>query len=190
MRGHPAGSGRYPLVVESERLRLREHTVADREAMQAWTTDAEVVRYLPFGPLSGDDLDSYLEQLMAAAEEPERMSFDFVVEVVDTGAAVGAVSLGIESVLHRRAELGFVIRRADWGRGYASEAAGAVVDFGFDHLGLHRIWAVCVVGNQGSVRVLERVGMVREGTLRDHLLVAGEYHDTHLYGRVATAAYL
>lgn len=180
----------YPLRIESGRICLREVGVEDREAVRAWTSDPEVVRFLPFGPLVGEELDRYVDQILGEAEGGSRSSYNLVVERVDEGDVIGAVSLTIDSELHRRAELGFVLQRRSWGQGYASEAAGALADFAFDHLGIHRVWAICATANAASVKVLERIGMVREGTLREHLLVGDVFHDTYLYGRVATGEYL
>lgn len=189
MQSHPAAPRMYPLAVECERVRLREVTSDDHEAIQGWTGDAGVVRYLPFGPLVGAELADYVDRILCEAEEPVRTSYHLLIEH-PTDEVIGAVSLTVDSELHRRAELGFVLHRHAWGHGYASEAAAALTEFGFDHLGLHRVWAICAVENRASARVLERIGMVREGTLREHLWVGDRFHDTHVYARLATATYL
>ena len=78
-----------------------------------------------------------------------------------------------------------MISRDRAGSGYATEAAAAVLRFGFDTLGLHRIWATCRPENLGSSRVLEKIGMQREGHLRDHVMVRGAWQDSLLYAAIA-----
>lgn len=98
------------------------------------------------------------------------------------GRLVGAVGLRLEPE-HRRAELGFWIGKPYWGRGYATEAGRAVVDHGFRDLGLERIYARHLPENPASGRVLEKIGMRREGVLRKHAHHRGERQvDMVIYG--------
>jgi [ribosomal protein S5]-alanine N-acetyltransferase len=80
------------------------------------------------------------------------------------------------------AALGYGVSRACWGRGVASEAARAAVNYGFEAFGLAKVWARADPRNGASVRVLEKLGMVREGLLRGHLIVRGERVDRVYYG--------
>lgn len=83
---------------------------------------------------------------------------------------------------HRRAELGYWIAVPFWGRGYATEAARAVVAYGFAVLGLKRVEAHYLAGNPASGRVMEKLGMTREGVLRQHIVKWDETYDVVLYG--------
>ncbi len=94
---------------------------------------------------------------------------------------VGAIGLRIEAA-HQRAELGYWIGVPYWNRGYATEAAGAVLEFAFGELGLHRVHASYLTANPASGRVMEKVGMKREGLRRDHILKWDEYHDLTICG--------
>ena len=98
------------------------------------------------------------------------------------GRPFGSVGLYRDGPHH--AELGFAVSRDRWGQGYATEAARAVLDFGFADLGLRRIYATCRRENVGSSRVLEKIGMSREGRLRDHVLIRGDWRDSLLYAAV------
>jgi RimJ/RimL family protein N-acetyltransferase len=82
--------------------------------------------------------------------------------------------------------LGYCYDRAAWGSGYAAEAAAAMLDFAFDVLLLHRVWAGCDPENVGSARVLEKLGMRLEGRLRENERVRGAYRDTWVYGLLAS----
>ena len=82
----------------------------------------------------------------------------------------------------RVAEIGYEIAPAHWDNGYATEAARAILAFGFDELKLHRIAAECVAENTGSVHVLEKLGMRLEGQLREQEWIKGRWWDAGLYG--------
>jgi ribosomal-protein-alanine N-acetyltransferase len=93
----------------------------------------------------------------------------------------GAVGLHVERT-HNHAELGYWIGVPYWGRGYATEAAAAVIRYGFDTLDLHRIQASVLAGNPASARVLLKVGMRLEGSLRDHVCKWEKFYDLEWYG--------
>jgi RimJ/RimL family protein N-acetyltransferase len=94
---------------------------------------------------------------------------------------VGAISLTIERA-HERAEAGYWIGVPFWGRGYASEALVALIDFGFNQLGLHRIQASHLTRNPASGRVMLKAGMKYEGKRRQHILKWEQFEDVELYG--------
>jgi RimJ/RimL family protein N-acetyltransferase len=81
-----------------------------------------------------------------------------------------------------RAELGYWLGADEWGKGYATEAAGAVLDFGFRNLRLQRIYAQVLEGNSASCRVLEKLGLLSEGLRRRHIRKGRKLHDVQLYG--------
>ena len=97
------------------------------------------------------------------------------------GALVGALGLRLE-LEHDRAELGYWIGKPYWGQGYATEAARAVVEYGFGRLGLHRIYAYHFSSNAASGKVLQKIGMRHEGHRRQHDKKWGRYEDEELYG--------
>lgn len=102
---------------------------------------------------------------------------------------VGAIGLRIEPA-HERAELGYWIGVPFWRRGYATEAAAAVIEFGFRELGLHRIYATHLTRNPASRRVMQKLGMEFEGCRRQHLLKWGQHEDIAIMGccdRMATS---
>jgi [ribosomal protein S5]-alanine N-acetyltransferase len=94
---------------------------------------------------------------------------------------IGAASLSRAGQFNR-AELGYWIGQSFWNRGYCTEAAGAVLRYGFDTLGYHKISARHFVGNPSSGRVLEKIGMTREGTLQDDVIKDGKYLTVQLFG--------
>ena len=98
-----------------------------------------------------------------------------------TGELFGAIGL-VQSPPHRRAELGYWLGVPYWGRGYASEAAAAVVRYGFVEIGLARINAQLFPRNLASGRILQKLGMHPEGVLRQHYLKWDVLEDAVLYG--------
>ncbi len=97
------------------------------------------------------------------------------------GTLVGAIGLSIER-FHRRAEIGYWIGVPHWGKGYATEASLALVDFGFESLGLDRIHSCHFGNNPASGRVLQKAGLRHEGTAPKHLMKWGEPQDQVRYG--------
>lgn len=174
----------YPIRIQGPRLSLRELDDRDADAVHAWTGDAFAVRHVPLGPLDHAGTGRYVRQLVSEARQRPRDGYTLGVTEPD-GTLVGTVSLMVESPVHRRGELGYILRRDRWGLGYATEAAGLLADFGFTRLGLNRVWAVCDPDNPASARVMEKIGMRYEGRLREDLLVRGEFRDSLLYAVLA-----
>lgn len=176
----------HPVVIEGERIVLRELTDADAPAVHAWTGDAEVVAHVPLGPLDEVATVAYVAQLVTEAHRVPRLGYALVIERRTDAAALGTLNIGIDSFEHRRAELGYLLRRDAWGQGYATEAATLARDFVLDHLGVQRLWAVCDPDNPASARVLEKIGMRREGVLRSDLVVHGVRRDSVLFALLDT----
>ena len=102
----------------------------------------------------------------------------------DSQAIIGAVGLGL-CLRHQRAELGYWLGTPYWNRGYTTEAAAALVNFGFDTLTLNRIEAGHYRSNPASGRVMQKLGMQQEGILRQHILRFGKFEDRVVYGLLA-----
>lgn len=93
---------------------------------------------------------------------------------------VGTIDIRLQ-MIHKRGEIGYWVGPPHWGKGYATEAVRAVLGYGFGELGLYRIYADHFAGNDASGRVLTKVGMTQEGTLRGQFVKAGRHIDTVLY---------
>jgi [ribosomal protein S5]-alanine N-acetyltransferase len=152
-----------PESLETMRVHLRKPTVDDAPAIfESYARDAEVTRYLLFRPdQTLDDVKKFLERTLAGWEN--RSTFAWVLVLKDSNALMGMVEVRISGC---RADLGYVLARPFWNRGYMSEALQAVTDWAFTQQELFRVWAFCDVNNAASARVLEKIGMEREGILR------------------------
>lgn len=170
--------------LETPRLVLRELALEDAAAVQAWATDPEVYRYMPWGPNSLEQTTEFVQGAMAARRAQPRSTFELAFVAKSSGEVIGAGGCRVRSTVNLEGDIGYVLRRDAWGQGYATEAAAALVALGLRVLGLHRIWATCHVENARSARVLERIGMQREGRLRDHVRARGAWRDSYLYALV------
>jgi len=197
----PAASAPPPasrFALRTPRLELRPWRMEDAEAALAIYGDARVMRYLGAQGASGGatpipDLETMRERMQKWLEAPaDAGGLPGRLAIVEkgTGVAVGTVILkrlpdgeGRETA---DVEVGWHLRPDRWGRGYATEAARAMLAFGFGTLGLHRIFATCDPENRPSARVMEKVGMRYEGRMREHLLFRGTWRDSLLYAKLET----
>jgi [ribosomal protein S5]-alanine N-acetyltransferase len=109
----------------------------------------------------------------------------FAVMLRESGEFCGGAGLRIERWQHQ-GELGYWLGVPYWGKGYATECARAVVHYGFDDLKLHRIYASHLAHNPASGRVLQKIGMRREGRLRAHIFKWDKFYDAEFYGILST----
>jgi ribosomal-protein-serine acetyltransferase len=136
-------------------------------------------RWLPWVEETRTERDS--ARFIADATEERRRRRSLVLAICVEGAIVGTIGLHYVEWFDRSAELGYWITSAAEGRGHVTRAARAVLSFAFGAVGLHRIVVRCAVGNERSSRVAERLGMRREGLLREAHFVGGRFLDQHLY---------
>lgn len=163
------------------RLRLRPVVPEDVPALFAVFGDPDVCRYWSRPPLLTIEDAAHLQQEIVE-HFTRRTLFQWAVAEQSSETLVGTCTLAALSAEHRRAEIGFALRRASWGRGYLREVMPALLAFAFDTLGLHRIEADVDPRNTRSIRALEREGFQREGYLRERYHMAGEIQDAALYG--------
>jgi RimJ/RimL family protein N-acetyltransferase len=173
-------SPEYPIA--TERLRLRPFGPGDLDALVAIHGDPEVVRYLYDDVRDRDALREVVEK-KAHRNELRKAgdALNLAAVLAATGELVGDVVLFWHSEEHRSGEVGYIFNRAFAGRGYATEAARALLRLGFEELGLHRITGRLDARNTASARVLERLGMRREAHLVENERVKGEWADEVVY---------
>ena len=113
-----------------------------------------------------------------------RKEIHFAITLRETQKLIGAISLMNIKKDHSRAEMGYWIAKEHWNWGYATEAAEAMVNFGFNELNLHKIYATYFRRNPASGKVLEKIGMHQEGVLRSHIQKWGRYEDLVICGLI------
>lgn len=170
-------------TLPTEHLLLRPVTRADEQPLIAMHTSARVLRYWdspPWPAAEPERATAFVERSarMAAEEGGVRVAIQRRAD----GRFLGWCSLSQWNPTYRSASLGLCLDEPAWGLGYATEAAGALLDWAFEELDLIRVQAEVDTRNAACVRVLEKLGFSREGMLRQNCIVAGEVSDSYVYG--------
>ncbi len=178
---------RFDTPIRTERLVLRPwrpRDEADRNLYRRLMADPGVVRYHYTDVLDATGSDERLAQRDAVIDGPGGW-MNLAVETADTGVTVGEVGLAWMGDDHRQAEIGYTLAPEHHGRGYATEAATAMVDLAFSVLGAHRVTGRLDARNTASARVLQRLGMRHEALLVQNEWVKGEWTDEAVYAVLA-----
>lgn len=168
-------------TLETVRLVLRPLTRADAPEVRRLAGDREVAATtlnIPH-PYPDGMAEAWIESLPHAYDAGEAVVFGIALH--EGGELVGTCGLKLE-LPHARAEIGYWIGRDYWGRGVATEAARAVVEYAFTRLGIRRVFAHFYTRNPASGAVMRKLGMRYEGKLRQHVLKWGVFEDIELYG--------
>lgn len=176
------------LPIETERLWLRKYQDRDLADILAYSLDADywLARNLDWSPTE-EGVKVYWEAQREIDPGTDPQWFSLVVELKATGKAIGDVGIGvIKSGEHRQGTIGWLIGYKYQRQGFATEAARALLTYGFEQLGLHRITARTGKDNQRSWYLMERLGMRREAHFRESHVVQGEWRDEFVYAVLAT----
>lgn len=162
----------------TSRLSLRLITKEDVEAIHALLSIPEVDRYNTLGiPKNLEHTIEIMQPLIEANQNEERNYLTFAIDLKKNRDFIGLIALVLGKRKYNSAETWFKLNPKFWGKGYATEALNALIDFGFDQLKLHRIQAGCAVENTASKKVLEKVGMQLEGRRREILPLSSGWSD-------------
>lgn len=163
--------------IETERLVLRAIELRDAEDVYAYARQKEVAATtatIPH-PYSLEEATAWIGRVIENVKEGG--AYNFGIALRSTDVIIGAIDLRMEES-NKAADLGYAIGPAHWSKGYVTEATRAVIAYGFDELGLNRIHAHHFSTNGASGRVMEKVGMQYEGTMRERFCKWGEFVDT------------
>jgi RimJ/RimL family protein N-acetyltransferase len=173
---------RHFTTLAAERIALRRFTMKDLPVFVAYRSDPDVARYqsweAPYPRATGARM---IRDLLRVHPDTPGQWFQFGIELLATGELIGDCASCTDLVDSRQAEVGFTLRPEFQGRGYATEAAGALLGYLFGARAKHRVTARCDPRNAGSVAVLERLGMRREGHLLESTWAKGEWTDDLLF---------
>jgi RimJ/RimL family protein N-acetyltransferase len=175
------------LPIETERLRLRKYEDRDLADILAYSADADywLARNLDW-PVTEAGVREYWEAQRAIDPRTDPEWFSLVVELKAEGKAIGQVGLGvIKTGDQRQGTIGWLLGRSYQGQGLATEAARALMTYGFDGLGLHRITARTGRDNRRSWSLMERLGMRREAHFRQSHYMEGAWRDEYVYAVLA-----
>jgi RimJ/RimL family protein N-acetyltransferase len=173
-----------PQTLKTERLKLRKVKLSDAEAIfRQYAQDPEVTRYVSWrAHHSLDETREYVRMCLLAWDVGK--AYHWAIERLEDKQVIGMV---IARIVGEKWELGFVLARAYWGKGYMTEAVRGLVAWALKQKEIYRVWAVCDTDNVASARVMEKAGMQREGTLRRwsvHPNLSLEPRDSYCYAIV------
>ncbi len=169
------------MEIKTERLVLREIVPGDLPGVLAYQNDPLYLRYYAWTSRSEEDVRSFLQMLIDLRSEEPRRKFQLAITLAGDDTCIGNCGIRRKDHNESEADIGYELNPAHWGRGYATEAARALVSFGFREFGLHRVSSWCVADNKGSERVMQKCGMTLEGRLRDNEFYKDRWWDTLLY---------
>ena len=158
---------------------MREFTHDDFESMHRGSSNINVVRYMTWGPNTEDDTRRFLQYAIQTQIVKPRAVYQFAITL--DGICIGGCDFNINSSEHKEGDIGYLLDEPYWGKGYATEVAKALIKYGFEVHGMHRIIAKCDARNEASYHVMEKCGMKREAYLREHRKTRDGRRDTLIY---------
>ncbi|MEM7188276.1 MAG: GNAT family protein [Pseudomonadota bacterium] len=166
----------------TQRLRLRPFAESDLPHIEAYALHESFWEFLPLEPQTPKSVRAFLDQRLA--DTWGEGGFKCAIELLSVDHVIGTVRISVTSEAHRSGDIGYALNPDFSGHGYMTEAVRRIIGVGFRNLNLHRIWATADVENARSWQFMERAGMRREGTLRDHKMIRGRWRDSVLYACV------
>lgn len=167
------------VTIKTDRLVLREFTHDDYEALHRGASNLNVVRYMTWGPNTEKDSKAFIQYAVQSQIVKPRVTFQLAITL--EGEVIGGCDFNIISDEHKEGEIGYLLDEPYWGRGYATEVARALIEYGFKEHDMHRIIAKCDARNEASFHVMEKNGMKRDGCLREHRKTREGRRDTLIY---------
>ncbi|MEI4801837.1 GNAT family protein [Bacillus sp. NPDC077411] len=170
---------KYPALI-TERLCLRPLTIEDADDVFEYASNSEIATYTVWYPHETlQDSKMFVQSILDQYEKGEMAAYG--IELKKEKKMIGTCGFIEYDKNHHKAELAYALSPNYWGQGIATEAAKACIRYGFEILQLNRIEARCHASNVQSERVMKRLGMQYEGTLRKDMFVKGAYRDTKIY---------
>lgn len=168
---------------ETNRLLLRKLKLADVQDMYEYSQDPDVCRFVTWDAhLSKQDTEQFLQAVLDQYENA--FNFFWGIEWKENKKLIGTIDFVNLSFPHKKAEIGYILSKEYWGKGIMTEAAKEIIKFAFINLGLVRIEARCFKENIGSEKVMQKIGMKYEGTMRKAMFAKGKQWDVKLYAIV------
>ncbi|HEY1062654.1 MAG TPA: GNAT family N-acetyltransferase [Daejeonella sp.] len=175
------------IVLKSERIHIRSILYSDLEAIHNLHSLSETDRFNTLGIPENIEQTAAIINLWLSENNKEKIQkFTFAVELIEGKKFIGLIALNLGKEKFQTAEVWYKFHPAFWNKGYATEALKKIIDFGFKELKLYRIEAGCAIENIASIKVLEKVGMIREGQKRKVLPLKTGWSDNFEYAILST----
>ena len=173
------------MKLETERLILRDFVKDDWHRVLEYQSDPLYLRYYEWTERTPEAIQEFVGWFLDHQKQKPRIKFQLAVVLKSNNLLIGNCAVRMEEANAMEADLGYEFDPKHWNRGYATEAAHAIVDFGFNHFCVHRVWAACVADNVGSAHVLEKLGLKLEGRFRENRYYKGRWWDSLYYAILA-----
>ena len=183
------GDVREKLIIRTERLVLRLFQPSDAATVTTLCNNYNIYKntlYLPY-PYRLNDALSWMEHHYDNFMKDH--SYEFAVTDKETGEVFGAIALS-NNKLFNQGEIAYWIGEPYWGNGYATEAARSILQFAFEEKKLHKVFARYFSTNPASGKITEKIGMEKEGVLKEHIVKDGNYEDLVYFGIINETKYL
>lgn len=169
------------MKLETERLLLRDFVKDDWQRVLEYQSAPLYLRYNHWTERTPEAVQEFVGWFLDHQVRQPRIRFQLAVTLKSNNLLIGNCGVRMNRAGDVEASIGYEFDPQYWNHGYATEAAHAIVDFGFQHFGVHRIYADCVADNIGSAHVLEKLGMKLEGRLREKEYFKNRWWDALIY---------
>lgn len=167
--------------LKTERLLLRNYKTEDWERVHIYGSNPDFSKYELWGPNTLEDTHKFVAEMVQQTETNPRHKFDFAVCLKENGLLIGGCGIRRETESSQVANLGWAINPEFQRNGYATEAARALIDYGFQKLNISVIYATCDTRNASSYKVMEKLGMKKVGFIKGTKEVKGHVRDSYRY---------
>lgn len=171
--------------ITTDHLTLREYTPDDIRPVLKYQRDPRYLQYYVWTNRDEEDVRAFLKPFIDWQDHKPRRKFQLAITLTETGELIGSCGVRRKPLNDWEAGIGYELSPEHWGHGYATQAARAMVAYGFQELNVHRISSWCIAENTASALVLERAGLKLEGRLREVDRFKGRWWDFLLYGLLA-----
>jgi RimJ/RimL family protein N-acetyltransferase len=173
------------MKLETERLILRDFVKDDWQRVLEYQSDPLYLRYYEWTERTPEAVQEFVGWFLDHQRQSPRVKFQLAITLKSSNLFIGNCGIRMDKPSAFQADVGYELDPRYWNQGYATEAAHAIVDFGFSRFNLHRVWSWCIADNLGSAHVLEKLGMRPEGHLRENEYYRDRWWDTLMYGILA-----
>lgn len=169
----------------TERLHLRKMKVSDSSSLFKIWSDPDVTRFMDVESFTDENQAIEMIKLLdGLAQDNKAIRFSII--EIESNEIIGSCGYNSLDFENAKAEIGYDIAKASWGRGYASEAISSLLDYAFSSLNLNRIEAKVEPENINSIKVLQKLNFTFEGTLRQYERINGKFTDLNMYSKLKT----
>ncbi len=173
------------MKLETERLILRDFVKEDWQRVLEYQSEPLYLRYYEWTERTPEAVHEFVGWFLDHQKQSPRIKFQLAITLKSNHLLIGNCGIRMDKPNALQADVGYELDPQHWNQGYATEAAQAIVDFGFSRFNLHRVWSWCIADNLGSAHVLEKLGMQLEGHLRENEFYRNRWWDTLMYGILA-----